>query len=63
MPTTHYACRCPNYQHTLHAGPGPCARIEGGIAAVCFACGGCKACRLYDEGALTEGSVRLAPGD
>ena len=58
--TPHAACVCADYTRTMHLGEAWCIRF-GGMAAHCAVCGGCKACRLYDEGALPEGAKRGQP--
>ena len=45
----HRPCSCPDFTSSLHSGSLPCRLIVGGSSARCYECGGCKACRLYDE--------------
>lgn len=45
----HLPCRCPDYEHTLHMGEASCPAFNGGPAAQCLSCQGCKACRLQED--------------
>ena len=62
----HKACQCEEFWNTLHIGQRWCPRFNegnGGMAAHCAVCGGCKACRCYDEMLVGEGQLGMENDD